>query len=262
MITAKRILIIPDVHGRTFWQTPVQEALQNPGYHIVFLGDYHDPYPYEWEPGYESTPDPDYLEHSIERFQEIINLKKQYPDRITLLIGNHDCGYAFDESICSSRIDSVNKSKIRTLFKENLDLFQLAEECIQDGRHVIFSHAGISKGWAREVYGDRVDDHEFNVVDALNKDIKSGDYYLLSCLAMYDIYRGWGAYDFGSVVWADIRSWIHTTPEETFGFNVVGHTQMEKDPQKTDTAVDLDCRRAFYLDETGTIRDYSSGEEI
>ena len=37
-----RILIIPDVHGRTFWRDAVEAAGEMP---IVFLGDYLDPYP-------------------------------------------------------------------------------------------------------------------------------------------------------------------------------------------------------------------------
>ena len=38
------ILIIPDVHGRTFWKEPVKNEEFD---HIVFLGDYLDPYPQE-----------------------------------------------------------------------------------------------------------------------------------------------------------------------------------------------------------------------
>ncbi len=38
----KNILVVPDVHGRKFWET----ALDYPG-EIIFLGDYTDPYPRE-----------------------------------------------------------------------------------------------------------------------------------------------------------------------------------------------------------------------
>ena len=40
----KQILIIPDTHGRKFWRNPVQKHLNDPDTHIVFLGDYLDPY--------------------------------------------------------------------------------------------------------------------------------------------------------------------------------------------------------------------------
>ena len=40
----KKILIIPDVHGRDFWKEPVKQELKNNETSIVFLGDYLDPY--------------------------------------------------------------------------------------------------------------------------------------------------------------------------------------------------------------------------
>ena len=35
-----KILVIPDIHGRSFWK----ESCNNWECRIVFLGDYHDPY--------------------------------------------------------------------------------------------------------------------------------------------------------------------------------------------------------------------------
>lgn len=46
----KRILIIPDVHGRDFWKDPVYESLNDENIHIVFLGDFTDTYSAEWDP--------------------------------------------------------------------------------------------------------------------------------------------------------------------------------------------------------------------
>lgn len=40
----KRLIIIPDVHGRDFWQKAVGD---NPDGEFVFLGDYLDPYGHE-----------------------------------------------------------------------------------------------------------------------------------------------------------------------------------------------------------------------
>ena len=82
----KRILIIPDVHGRDFWKDPVYESLNDENIHIVFLGDFTDAYSAEWDLGF------DYLQHTIDNLKEIIEIKKRYPDRINLLLGNHDSG--------------------------------------------------------------------------------------------------------------------------------------------------------------------------
>lgn len=35
-----KILIIPDLHGRSFWKEPCNNWKDK----IIFLGDYHDPY--------------------------------------------------------------------------------------------------------------------------------------------------------------------------------------------------------------------------
>ena len=75
----KKILIIPDVHGRQFWKTPLQQGPDR-WKKIVFLGDYVDPYPHEG-----ITP-----EEAIEVLKEIIALKKLWPDKIILLVGNHN----------------------------------------------------------------------------------------------------------------------------------------------------------------------------
>lgn len=252
-----KILIIPDVHGRAFWIDPVREVLANTDAHIIFLGDYLDPYDYEWEDGVDPR------RVSIQRFEQILDLKRQNPERITLLIGNHDCGYCLGDDICSSRMDHRNRKEIEGIFGDNASLFQLAYDCDIAGKHFVFSHAGILKGWADLCWGEEeVSKKDFNVVDALNAAWVSANYGILNALGDYDNYRGWGGYQYGSPVWSDIRSWIRVTPEETFGFNIAGHTQCEEKPVILDTIADLDCRKAFYIDGDGNIKDFLSGEKF
>ena len=76
----KKILIIPDVHGRDFWIEPVKKVINNKDYFIVFLGDYLSCYPYEWEPGI------DYNQIAIERFKEVLDFKKDNPEKVILLL--------------------------------------------------------------------------------------------------------------------------------------------------------------------------------
>lgn len=249
-----KYLILPDIHGRGFWRRPVEETLKDTDAHIIFLGDYHDPYPDEF------NYDDDCFQISVDRFKQILDLKKQYPDRITLLIGNHDCGYAIGDDICSSRMDRWHRRELEKLFQENKESFQLAYECDIASRHFIFSHAGILKGWADLVWGDEAKDPEFNIVEHLNNAWLMDDYAILDTLGDYDSWRGWGGYQYGSPVWSDIRSWAEVTPEETYGFNIVGHTQLQR-PIVLGQIADLDCRKAFYLDDLGVLRDYDSDEE-
>ena len=254
-----KYLIVPDVHGRDFWKTPVMEALSSPEVKVVFLGDYLDPYAYEWE---DRGADFDYYKHALDNFKEILSIKEQYPQRVTLLIGNHDCGYAIGDDICSCRMDRVHRHQIEELFMDNRNLFQLAEECTLGSRHIVFSHAGILKGWADRVWGEEdLAKENFNVVDQLNNAWLVSHYGILDALGHYDGYRGYFGSKYGSPVWSDIRSWVSVTPEETFGFNICGHTQCEA-PVVLDQIADLDCRKCFYLDDQGQIYDYDSGEVL
>ena len=250
----KKILIIPDVHGRDFWREPVKKVLEDTNAHIIFIGDYTDGYHTEWKSNF------DYKQHAVDNFKEIIEMKKQNSDRITLLLGNHDCGYAIGDDLCSSRMDKIHQSELEKLFRENRELFQIAEECDIAGKHFIFSHAGILKGWVKSVWGDEADDTDFNVVSRLNNAWLDNDMNILSRLGDYDDYRGWDGFQYGSPVWSDIRSWIRVTPEETYGFNIVGHTQLSYQVV-LDQIADLDCKKVFYIDDQGLLRSYDTDEE-
>lgn len=247
-------LIIPDVHGRLFWKNSVEEVLTKTNANIIFLGDYLDPYPDEW-----NSEDNEKL-ISIDRFKKIIELKKENPNRITLLLGNHDCGYCIGDNVCSCRMDYANRHEIEQLFNNNRDLFQIAKEADVNGKHFVFSHAGILKGWVKLVWGEEEMNRDgFNVVDELNNAWLVGHYGIMDSLGIYDRYRGWGGFDCGSPVWSDIRSWIKVTPEETYGFNIVGHTRCTK-PVILDTIAMLDVSESFYIDSCGNIKNYESDE--
>ena len=253
-----KYLIIPDIHGRDFWMTPVEDVLKNYESQVVFLGDYLDPYPHEWDAGI------DYRQLALNRFKLILEIKKQYPGRVTLLLGNHDCGYAIGSDICDCRTDYDRYREIESLFQDNRELFQIAEECHLGGRHFIFSHAGILKGWVDQIYDIRdiqSSPVKYNPVNYLNNAWLTEDYQTLNHLGDYDRYRGYLGYKYGSPVWSDIRSWQSVTEEETFGYNICGHTQLNY-PVVLDQITCLDCRKTFFLDEEGILRDYDSGEEV
>ena len=250
------ILVIPDVHGRDFWIEPVQQTLENTDARIVFLGDFCDPYPTEFEKGF------DYRKKAIEGLREIIEMKKQFPDRITLLLGNHD-SYMFNEgkNICDCRTDHRNYNAIQKLFQDNKNLFQLADEATINGCHFIFSHAGIHKGYVKFAFPDEyesIDDN--NVVAYFNNAYFAEEPRLIRSLGMYDNYRGWGGYDYGSIVWADIHSWFPRQENDGYGdYQVVGHTQLVHGSGgfMNDKIADLDSAEAFVITDEGEIKQYS-----
>lgn len=253
----KKILIIPDVHGRDFWIKPVEDCLKENAVNIVFEGDYLDLYPHEFDWGQNIN----WKTVAIERFKEIIQLKKDNPKRVTLLLGNHDLGY-IDRDICSCRRDYEHAGEIYKLLTDNKECFQLAEEFMVGDKRFVFSHAGILKNWAKEVWGEKALSDDFRVVDMLNNAWLTLDPKVIyKGLSMYDKYRGYDGFDYASPVWADIRSWVKVKPEDTYGFNVVGHTQLAE-PAMMGVIADLDCRRAFYINEDGDILDYETNEKI
>jgi predicted phosphodiesterase len=62
-----KTLIIPDVHGRTFWKKAIEKHKDEVN-KIIFLGDYLDPYPWEGITRKEA----------IRNFQEIIISQNLY----------------------------------------------------------------------------------------------------------------------------------------------------------------------------------------
>lgn len=237
MERVEKVLIIPDVHGRTFWKDAVKERED---WRIVFLGDYHDPYSYE---GITQ-------QKSLGNFKEIIDFKKQHEKNVTLLIGNHDCTYCFENGrrICDCRRDVNNFVEISKLFMENKSLFQMALELNIGDRNYIFSHAPILKKWIEENNFDKAE----NIVDYFNNSFLINDEDFCHSLCAVGHFRG--GYFYGSMVWADFRE-IEFDEEELLldSYAIFGHTQLDKTPIIRSNYACLDCRRAFILNTNGEI---------
>lgn len=233
------MIVIPDIHGRTFWKETVK--LRKPREEVIFLGDYMDPYPYEGI---------DYSE-AFKNLNEIIEYKKKYPSLVTLLIGNHDIHYIHNMGGGNSRYDYFHSRQIESKFNENRDLFLLAYEKKIGKKKFIFSHAGIHKAWINDWFGNSVT--KKNVVDYLNNLYRTESTDLLRALDQYSVYRnGWESY--GSILWADIREWTKSEKSDYGDVQVFGHTQLKNDPINLgDVLYDIDVRRGFRIDENGNV---------
>ena len=114
-----KILIIPDVHGRSFWRDAVKENIDDVD-KIVFLGDYLDPYQDEGVK-YE-------FEDALEMLNEIIELKRDNMDKVVLLLGNHDGHYKWPlycDLAKSTRYNSYYSKRAQNVFEDNDELFQI-----------------------------------------------------------------------------------------------------------------------------------------
>lgn len=225
------ILVIPDVHGRTFWKEAVKGREDNL---IVFLGDYLDPYSHE---GISQ-------EDAFNNFLEILEFKKEHKDNVILLLGNHDCTYAIGTHICDCRANYARMKELSKLFNDNRELFQLAYETYVSDKRFIFSHAGIHRKYAERCFGENVDMD--NIAEMFNDGWRQDTFGILDSLLAVSRYRGgWNNDNEASLVWADIREYA-STPEDDFAYQIVGHTQLEK-PVILDNIACLDCHRAFLL---------------
>lgn len=259
-----KYLIVPDVHGRDFWREPVYKTLQETDAKIIFLGDYVDPYYDEFYDGDEDkwlvegiNSWDDLSDYVVKTLTDIINLKKQYPDRIILLLGNHDCGYAISTIICKSRHERPKHADIlRKLFHKNRDLFQLAHEDYINDIHYIFSHAGINTKYAYDCFGNKV--NENNVVDLFNKAYEEDNYGILESLGLFSHWRGGWRTDYGSLVWADAREFLQDN-QDAYGFSIVGHTQLKKYIIENNFAF-LDTKNCFTIDNNTNIKIYDNNE--
>ena len=114
------MIIIPDIHGRTFWKDAVRGRENEK---IIFLGDYLDPYPDEGLPEGKHRTYEEVAKiqlSAIQNLNEIIEFKKEHMDSVILLIGNHDAGYMFnDTGICKSRHDHTHHETIYHIFRDN-----------------------------------------------------------------------------------------------------------------------------------------------
>lgn len=255
-----KILVISDIHGRKFWRESVYNNLDKVE-KVVFLGDYLDPYPNEIEENQELMECNDFYDSFglMRMLNDIILLKKNEPDKYILLTGNHTDSYIWSKFSAATRTDYRNWEKYHKFFSENLEYFNL----VWIENDTIFSHAGISEGWAKAA------SVKLSLTIDLNKPVKSVAKYLsrinlnnildkklIELLGDISHYRG-GDMFYGSCEWADLLEHIDHYQSEVqkkivpLGDNriyqVFGHTQLQK-PLITDKWACLDCRKAFIVD--------------
>ena len=233
------MIIIPDVHGRPFWQKPVYDHLGKD--HILFLGDYIDPYEYE----------DINCQDAYDRFLDILQLKKENPDTVTLLLGNHDLHYV-SGALLGSRYDYANAYRNRELLLDNADLFEIAHIHTIEERKILFTHAGIKRGWVdmhKTIFdGKSVAATALMLNMMWEKDIfRPTLYAILSDISSTRL----GYSPYGSPIWNDIEDMADDLDEFPGWYQIFGHSQQEDDPVIGNHFACLDCRRVFRLTEKG-----------
>lgn len=142
-----KIVALGDTHGRDIWKkiVKVEEDFDK----FIFIGDYFD-----------SREDID-ASKQIENFKEILTFKKENPDKVTLIIGNHDfhylkgCGETYSGYQQYAAMD-INEVLQPALTSGHLQICHVFDE-------YIFSHAGLTQTWC-----ENNDIDLFNIEESVN----------------------------------------------------------------------------------------------
>lgn len=220
------ILIIPDTHSRDFWK-PAKQLVNNYD-KIIFLGDYVDPYHYEFTLSVNEL-----RLKTLADFQEIIEFAKNNPN-VILLDGNHLLHY-INPALACSRYDYYIANEIKDMYKSNKSLFH-SYYCVDD---ILFTHAGISEEWIQDmqILKQYQKIKTSNIIELLN-----------SCnieeLMMCGPYRGGNSRHSGPE-WLDVHEFDWLTPLSEY-YQIFGHTQLNN-PIITNQYACLDTRQLYVL---------------
>ena len=132
-----KTVVIGDIHGRDIWRKIVFN--NKDADRFIFLGDYVSTY--------ENISEEQQIENlkQIIIFSQLENLIAK--DRVVLLRGNHDMqhlGYSWAK--CSGLYIGVQKKMM-----EIKDLFLANTRWVFEADSIVYSHAGISKAWMKNV---------------------------------------------------------------------------------------------------------------
>ena len=223
---ATELVLIPDIHGRSFWKNVVKEEKDSP---VVFLGDYVDPY------RDEGITDED----ALANFKEIIAYAKGNSN-VTLLLGNHDIHYLLP-GIEFSRYCREYSREIHQLIEENMEIFSLAHYTRSNNTDILISHAGVLSSWLERK--GLLTQGAKKLCKHLNEHLKD-EGYLYNLAEEVSMYRG-GFSSSPSPVWADVRDHLDEQSPSEF-FQIFAHTQLTEHII-TEHWVCIDCREAFVL---------------
>lgn len=126
-----KTIAIGDVHGRDLWKKFIE--MEPDADRLVFIGDYFDSF---------DIPAP----VQIENFREIVAFKKENPEKVVLLIGNHDFHYMPEAG--TDRYSGYNEEYGREIGLNIMAARRLMKMVHIEGNY-LFSHAGVTNEWLK-----------------------------------------------------------------------------------------------------------------
>jgi hypothetical protein len=233
-----KTLSIGDVHGRNTWKNilfgsaynyekwmleKTNGTIEEGNYtifnsldKIIFVGDYADSF------------DIDDVEIK-KNLLEIIAFKKMLPNKVVLLVGNHDVQYIDKDHFCSGFRHTMLWD-LNTIFNDNIEHFQMAYLASgEDKTKILWTHAGVTNGWLKTVkeslLGHRFELF-FNDIENMPIDDILNTMWQLRMAELFYVDSDSGGYeDFASPLWVRPRRLVG---DALGGYNqIVGHTFQE-----------------------------------
>ena len=119
-----KVITIGDLHGKTHWKNISYDEYDR----VIFIGDYLD--------GDGSTDE-------LENLQQIISFKKSYPEKVILLLGNHEIQYYWQPENKLKKHNRHLSKSFNSILKENENIFQVSFQL----NDYLWTHAGITNRW-------------------------------------------------------------------------------------------------------------------
>lgn len=205
-----KLVAIGDIHGRSIWKDILEK--EKDADKVIFIGDYFD----SFDIG---------VKKQVKNFIEILEEKEKNPDKIILLLGNHDYHY-LPEVVRSGNTGSGFSSTLYNRIGRrvvNSIRSGIIQGCYIHNHKILFSHAGITKTWSTN-NNLKLDTLQDSVNGLLKRDrSKFGFYHFNPNDTSMSVSDPYGDNAYQSPIWVRPTSLYRDIMEEyTY---VIGHTR-------------------------------------
>jgi len=134
-----KLVAVGDTHGRNIWKDIAAKEKYDK---FIFIGDYFD------------SKEDIRVEDQISNFNDIISFKKGNPEKVILLIGNHDYHYLNGVDEVYSDYQGLSAESINEVLQPAVDI-GLLQMCYRQqldfpNKNLLFSHAGVTNTWVKK----------------------------------------------------------------------------------------------------------------
>lgn len=215
-------LCVGDTHGKSFkdfvetkGKKIIYRGNNSPVDCVVFMGDYCDQG--EFIPDLNMIVQTTTNQTIFQNLLDIVEFKKQFGDRVVLLVGNHDYHYMYQVPPCSGYRNAMHPP-LSVLFGENRQLFTYAHHY----KNFLFTHAGLTESFYENQVQPILEKHVgIELEDALNIIGNKPDVVWYSSSPR----RGGSPFKIPSFLWADKKDLIEDPYPNMI--QVVGHTRVK-----------------------------------